>query len=75
MYLLSQHKTFDPAFEFLSVASLLKPIGNMPPSSLRTTVKWLSIPGFFHSDANMGVSILKKNTTKAVLILVEITIF
>lgn len=57
--LLSVLKTFDPAFEFLSVASLVNPIGKMPPSSLRTTVKWLNIPGLFHSEGNMGVSIWK----------------
>lgn len=56
-YLLSMPKTLDPAFVFLSVTSLENPIGNIPPSSLRTTVKWLSIPCFFHSEATMGLSI------------------
>lgn len=55
--LISEHRTFAPALEFLSEASLVNPIGNMPPSSLRTTVKWLRTPGLFHSEGNMGESI------------------
>lgn len=56
-YLLSQQITVDPAFVFLSAASFVKPIGNMPPSSLRTTVKRLSMPWRVQSEVTMGVSI------------------
>lgn len=32
----------------------------MPPSSLRTTEKWVSVPRFFHSDGTIGPSIWKQ---------------
>jgi len=63
-YLLSRVKMFEPAFKFLSVTSFERPIGNMPPSSLRTTVKWLSTPFLFHSDATIGPSIWKMYVNK-----------